>query len=148
MKIEKEIDGRFRNMYHKAVINLIYTANQLNGVVENALAKHNISTQQYNVLRLLRGFGPDPLSIGFIKERMLDKSSDVSRIVDRLVIKKLIIRSECKTDRRQKDLRISDKGLALLTLLDPIEQEVDLLLKKLNNEEVEVLNNLLDKTRS
>jgi DNA-binding MarR family transcriptional regulator len=76
-----------------------------------ALKKHGLTEQQYNILKVLRGFRKEgPLSIGFLKERMLDKKSDVSRIVDKLFAKKLIIRQENPTDRRQKALDITNKG--------------------------------------
>ena len=102
MKIEDEIKGRFRNEYHKGLINLIFTTKHLSYDFHQSLKKHGLAEQQYNVLRILRGFRSEaPLCIGFIKERMLDKDSDVSRIVDRLFEKGLVSRVENKEDRRQ-----------------------------------------------
>ncbi|HPV56687.1 MAG TPA: MarR family transcriptional regulator, partial [Tenuifilaceae bacterium] len=123
MKIDDEIKGRFRNEYHRGIINLTYTLNQLNYQFLQLLKKHNVTQQQYNVLKVLRGFRSEaPVSIGFIKDRMLDKNSDVSRIVDKLYERGLITRCEKSTDRRQKDVDISDKGLELLSSMDECEK--------------------------
>lgn len=148
MKIEDEIKGRFRNEYHKGMINLKYTTNHLSYKFLQFLKKHNVTEQQYNILRVLRGFNTGPSTIGFLKERMLDKSSDVSRIIDKLYERKLVERTESKNDRRQKEVRISKTGLVQLKKLDCIESEVDKLLHKLSDKEVKTLNILLDKIRS
>jgi DNA-binding MarR family transcriptional regulator len=148
MRLEDEIKGRFRNEYHKGLINLTYTTRILGYRFIQDLKKHDITEQQYNVLRILRGFRSEaPLSIGFIKERMLDRDSDVSRLVDRLYNSGLILRYEDKTDRRKKSVEISEKGLTLLTNLLETELSVDQLLKNLTESEVEQLNYLLDKVR-
>lgn len=148
MKIDDEIKGRFRNEYHRGIINLTYTLNQLNYQFLQFLKKHNVTQQQYNVLKVLRGFRSEaPVSIGFIKDRMLDKNSDVSRIVDKLYERGLVTRCEKSTDRRQKDVDISDKGLELLAAMDECEKKVDTLLSNLTEDEVKQLNTLLDKVR-
>jgi DNA-binding MarR family transcriptional regulator len=148
MKIEDEIKGRFRNEYHKGLINLTYTAKQLSYEFFQSLKKHGLTEQQYNVLRILRGFRSEaPLSIGFIKERMLDKDSDVSRIVDRLFEKGLVSRRENPADRRQKSVEITGKGLELLNNMYNCELKADTLLNNLTLEEVNILNELLDKIR-
>lgn len=147
MKIQDEIKGRFRNDYHKAVINLIYTSNYINNRFVNFLKKHGLTSQQYNVLRVLRGFGPEPRSNDFLKERMLDKSSDMSRIVERLFKKRLVERAENTNDRRRKDIRITQKGLNLLDQMNECEKEVDTLLSNLSPEELVQFNQLLDKIR-
>lgn len=148
MKIDDEIKGRFRNEYHRGIINLTYTLNQLNYQFLQLLKKHNVTQQQYNVLKVLRGFRSEaPVSIGFIKDRMLDKNSDVSRIVDKLYERGLVTRCEKSTDRRQKDVDISDKGLELLAAMDECEKKVDTLLSNLTEDEVKQLNTLLDKVR-
>lgn len=149
MKIENEIKGRFRNEYHKGIINLTYTVNQLNYQFVQFLKKHGLTTQQYNILRVLRGFrSENPVSISFLKERMLDKNSDVSRIVDKLYDKGLIERRENPADRRQKNIEITEKGLTLLARMDDCERKVDTLLRNLTIEEARELNRLLDKIRS
>ena len=148
MKIDDEIKGRFRNEYHRGIINLTYTLSQLNYQFLQLLKKHNVTQQQYNVLKVLRGFRSEaPVSIGFIKDRMLDKNSDVSRIVDKLYERGLVTRCEKSTDRRQKDVDISDKGLELLAAMDECEKKADTLLSNLTEDEVKQLNTLLDKIR-
>ncbi len=148
MKIEDEIKGRFRNEYHKGLINLNYTTRHLSYEFNQALKEHAVTEQQYNVLRILRGFRAEaPLSISFIKERMLDKDSDVSRIVDRLFLNKMLTRCENVMDRRQKSVEITEKGLELLNSMLIIEKKVDTLLSNLSEEEVQQLNYLLDKIR-
>jgi DNA-binding MarR family transcriptional regulator len=148
MSIEEEINGRFRNEYHKGLINLTYTVKLLSYEFHKSLKSHGLAEPQYNVLRILRGFRSQaPLSIGFIKERMLDKDSDVSRIVDRLFEKGLISRKENPDDRRQKSVEITTKGLELLDKMFICEQKVDTLLKNLSMDEVKQLNCLIDKIR-
>ena len=148
MKIEDEIKGRFRNEYHKGLINLNYTVKQLSYEFLQFLKKHVLTEPQYNILRVLRGNRSDgPASIGFIKERMLDKSSDVSRIIDRLHEKGYIDRNENPDDRRQKDLVITKKGMDLLDKMYDCEKKFDGLLENLSADEVKELNRLLDKIR-
>ncbi|HAN77256.1 MAG TPA: MarR family transcriptional regulator [Bacteroidales bacterium] len=147
MKIEDEIKGRFRSEYNKGLINLIFTTNRLHNQFMKELKKYELSPQMYNILRVLRGFRPVPCSIAFLKERMLDQSSDVSRIIDNLLSKKLIIRSENKDDRRQKDIEITDLALELLVQIDDTERNLDALLKNLDEQEIKTLNYLLDKIR-
>ncbi len=148
MKIDDEIKGRFRNEYHRGIINLTYTVNQLNYEFLQHLKKHNLSEPQYNVLRVLRGFRSDgPVSISFIKERMLDRNSDVSRIVDRLVNQGYVNRKENSTDRRIKDVEISEKGISLIAEMIDCEYKSDNLLQNLTNDEVVELNRILDKIR-
>jgi DNA-binding MarR family transcriptional regulator len=148
MKIEDEIKGRFRNEYHKGLINLGYTSKQLGYEFSQLLKSYGLAEQQYNVLRILRGFrSKAPLSIGFIKECMLDKNSDVSRIVDRLFEKGYVSRIENPDDRRQKSVDITNKGLELLDQMRHCELKVDTMLNNLSPKEVAELNRLLDKIR-
>jgi len=148
MTIEEEVKGHFRNEYHKGYINLIFTARQLEYQFLQSLKNHEMSEPQYNVLRVLRGFRSEgPASIGFLKDRMLDQNSDVSRIVDKLLAKGYIDRKECPGDRRQKSIEITEKGLALLESMLPCEKKVDQVLSNLTETEVDELNRLLDKIR-
>jgi len=148
MSIEEELKGHFRNDYHKGLINLTYTAKQLSYEFFQSLKKYGLAEQQYNVLRILRGFRSEaPLSIGFIKERMLDKDSDVSRIIDRLFEKGFLNRTENPNDRRQKSVEITETGLALLDKMFSCEQKADTLLNNLTPEEINEFNRLLDKIR-
>lgn len=148
MSIEEELKGHFRNDYHKGLINLNYTAKQLSYEFFQSLKRYGLAEQQYNVLRILRGFRSEaPLSIGFIKERMLDKDSDVSRIVDRLFEKGFVNRTENPNDRRQKSVEITKSGLGLLDQMFSCEQKADTLLNNLTQDEINELNRLLDKIR-
>jgi len=148
MKIDDEIKVRFRNDYHRVIINLTYSVNQLNYQFLQQLKKHKLTDQQYNILMVLSSFNyTGPVSIGFIRERMLDKNSDVSRIVDRLVEKELISRKENAADRRQKDLQITEKGISLISEMGDCEMVTDNLFQNLTLEEVRQLNQLLDKLR-
>ena len=148
MKIEDELKGRFRNERHKGLINLTYTVKQLSYGFLQTLKTQGLTEPQYNILRVLRGFRNEgPSSIGFLKERMLDKSSDVSRLVDKLYEKGLVDRKENESDRRQKDVVITEKGLELLVDMQECENQVDEVLHNLTDEEVVELNRLLDKIR-
>ncbi len=148
MKIEEEIKGRFKDEYHRARINIIYTAKQLSYNLLQILKKHDLTEPQYNVLRVLRGYISDgPLRISFLKERMLDKSSDVSRIIDKLYSKGYVDRTECSSDRRKKDIVITKRGLKILSALDRYNLESDSSVLKLTKEETFELNRLLDKIR-
>jgi DNA-binding MarR family transcriptional regulator len=148
MNIQDEIKSKFKNEYLKARVNIHYTHNYLNGQLIDILKPFKISPTQFNVLRILRGQYPNTSSIGLIKERMLDKNSDISRVIDRMFAKKLVKRSECKLDRRQKDIQISKLGLEFLSKIDEQEKELDNKMHHLTKEEVTQLNNLLDKIRN
>jgi DNA-binding MarR family transcriptional regulator len=149
MKIEDEIKGRFRNERHKGVINLSFTEKQLTYSFLQSLKKHGLTEPQYNILRVLMGFrSGGPSSIGFLKDRMLDRSSDVSRLIDKLYVLGLVDRKENTTDRRQKEVVITDKGIQLLSSMRDCEKKTDTLLQNLTDEEVIELNRILDKIRS
>lgn len=149
MKIEDEIKGRFRNERNKGYINLVYTEKQLSYQFQQFIKKHGLTEQQYNILRVIRGARSEThVSIGYLKDRMLDKKSDVSRIVDRLLGKGYVNRKENSIDRRQKEISISKKGLILLAEMDECEKKVDSLLKNLKLDEVKELNRLLNKIRN
>ncbi len=129
------------------MLNLIYTTNWLTAKQDSLFKDSDVTVQQYNVLRILRGQHPNPCSIKLIKERMLDRMSDASRIVDKLYAKKLLIRKECPNDRRSVDVLITDKGLELLNSLDYIDDLSKQNIKSLTNDEINTLNDLLDKLR-
>ena len=147
MSIEKDIQQtKFRNEYQKTVVNIIYTYNWVTEKTKEIFERGDITSQQYNILRILRGAGK-PLSTLQIRQRMLDKMSDTSRIVDRLVKKQLVQKVICKTDRRLVDVTITDAGLQLLEKLDSYNEEMDALLGNISEEEAKMLNHLLDKIR-
>jgi len=148
MKIEQEIkQKKFRSEYQKLLINIIFTSNWLSEKNVEQLKPYDLTPKQYNVLRILRGQYPKPITVKLIRERMLDKMSDASRIVERLRIKGLVRREICGDNRRAVDVKITEKGLDLLKELDEeaIKWEEDL--KRLSDEEAISLNNLLDKLR-
>ena len=147
MSIENDIKQQvFRSEYQKAIINLIYTYNWITEHIKNILDKENLTPQQFNILRILRG-SKEPLSTLKIRERMLDKMSDTSRIVDRLVLKELAQKVICKRDKRLVDVTISDKGRKLLLKLDKHEPEMEAIVHSLTEAEAQTFNQLLDKIR-
>jgi DNA-binding MarR family transcriptional regulator len=148
MKLEEEISQRkFRNEAHKLAVNIIYTFNWLNSYQSDFFKKYKITGQQFNVLRILRGQHPQPATIKILKERMLDKMSDASRIVEKLRLKGYVKREISVYDRRNCDVSISDKGLTLLAEIDKENDAMDKFLAALNDEEKKQLNDLLDKLR-
>ena len=147
MKIQDEIKSNFSNEYHKARVNIHFTHNYLSEQLIEIIKPFKLSPTQFNVLRILRGQHPEASSIGLIKERMLDKNSDISRVIDRMLAKKLVVRKECKQDRRQKDIQISQLGLDYLSKTDEQEKELNQKMQHLTLEEVTLLNQLLDKIR-
>ena len=147
MGIEKDIQQtNFRNEFQKMSINIIYTANWLNEKMGQILATEDITQQQYNILRILRG-SECPLSTLKIRERMLDKMSDTSRIVDRLIVKSLVEKTACQKDKRLVDITISKKGLQLLEKLDSLNDHIDSILKGVSEKEAQAINQILDKLR-
>lgn len=147
MQIDKEIKSKFDDNYHRATVNLVFTYGWLANVMRVQFEKHNLTQQQYNVLRILRGQLPNPATVNLLKERMVDKMSDASRIVDRLVQKKLVTRCTNDKDRRAVDIRISDEGLALLAVMDVELKSKDVLRENLTEQEAAKLSELLDKLR-
>jgi DNA-binding MarR family transcriptional regulator len=147
MGIEKDIQQQsFRNDYQKAAVNLLFSASWLNERIKQFFGAEDITSQQYNILRILRG-AQAPMSTLQIRERMLDKMSDTSRIVERLLKKELVEKWVCASDKRLVDVVISQKGLALLEKLDARNAELDNMLKALSPAEARTLNSLLDKMR-
>jgi len=147
MGIDQDIQTKFRNEYQRAVVNIIYTYNWMTEKTKEIFAEADITQQQFNILRILRGSLPNPLSTLQIRERMLDKMSDTSRIVDRLIAKGLVKKGTCKTDRRLVDVIITDKGKKVLEKLDARQDEMDNVIGNLSKKEAVILSELLDKLR-
>ncbi|HVV55351.1 MAG TPA: MarR family transcriptional regulator [Mucilaginibacter sp.] len=148
MRIDEEIKTtNFEDNYHKAVINITYTYGWLSNAFRCRFERYNLTQQQFNVLRILRGQYPKPATVNLIKERMLDKMSDASRIVDRLVQKGLVSRCTNNKDRRAVDIRISELGLDTLAKMDQEFRTNELLKNNLSEEEAAQLSDLLDKMR-
>ena len=149
MGIDKDIQqAKFHNVYQKAGINLIYTLGWMKDRTKPIFDAEGITSQQFNILGILRGSFPKPLSTLQIRERMLEKMSDTSRIVDRLITKGLVKKVICKSDRRLVDVIITDKGKKLLERLDVREAEMDGVLSNLTEKEASALSDLLDKLRN
>ena len=148
MRLEHEIhQKKFRSDQQKAVVNLLYTSGFLANLFNEKAKDFHITRQQYNVLRILKGQLPKSASINLIKDRMLDKMSDASRIVERLRLKHLVERKICDTDKRAVEITITEKGLKLLLEMDPAINSVDEVFNRFTNHELDVFNNLLDKMR-
>jgi DNA-binding MarR family transcriptional regulator len=148
MKLEDEIkQKKFNNEYEKLVVNILFTGNWMSLVNTGNLKPYGLTLPQYNVLRILRGQYPNPATVNLLIDRMLDKSSNASRIVDRLLLKGLLSRKICKKDRRSVDVAITEKGMELLKRIDGNSIEWRQTYKTLNIEEAKNLNNLLDKLR-
>ena len=150
MRIEDEIkQPHFRDEYQKAYINLIYTAGWLQLRQAAAFKPFGLTLPQFNILRILRGQHPLPATVALLIDRMLDKTSNASRIVDRLEEKQLVTRTVCPANRRAVDIRITKAGLALL---DQIEEAGILHYNNnnapMNEEDMRQLNSLLDKIRT
>lgn len=144
--IEEEIQQpTFRSVHQKAVINLIFTSNWLQHKQQEFFKSFGVTGQQFNILRILRGCHPGSISATAIKARMLDRNSDVSRLLNRLALKKLVIKKVCPLDKRATDIFITPAGLALLQEIDKF-QEYDKVLA-LSAPEAEALSKLLDKSR-
>ncbi len=148
MSIENDIhQNKFRSARHKAMINIMFTYGWILERIKMFFEKEDITHQQYNILRILRGSAPDPLSTLQIRERMIDKMSDTSRIVDRLIVKELVKKCTCPKDKRLVDVTITDKGQKLLKKLDAESDHMDKIINELTEKECETLNLLLDKIR-
>ena len=149
MKIDDEIQQKqFRNPHQKAAINLIFSAAWLNHRHAQALKPLGISIQQFNILRILRGMHPQPATVKLLTERMLDKMSNASRLVDKLKMKGLVDREACQEELSRVNIRITRAGFDLLKLASSkIEQEEEALSDYLSIKEAETLSHLLDKLR-
>ena len=129
------------------MLNLLFTYGWVMESIKNMLASENITHQQFNILRILRGSHPKPLSTLQIRERMLDKMSDTSRIVDRLIAKELVRKTVCSNDKRLVDVVITEKGQKILKRLDAKSDHVPEIMANLSENDAEMLSSLLDKLR-
>ena len=149
MNIEEEIkQAQFRSPLHRLIVNLMYTNNWLSDSQMRLLKPFSLTVPQYNVLRILRGQHPKPVKINDITERMMDKMSNASRLVDKLLTKKLVLRSECPSDRRAVDVLISERGLALLKKIDEAQIKWELQFNDYQGSQADNLNALLNEFRN
>jgi len=149
MKLEEEIkQKKFKSEFQKLILNIIFTGNWLNSQSIKSFKPYGISPQQYNVLRILKGQHPDAISVNCIAERMLDKNSNASRLVDKLHSKKFVKREVCEHDRRQVDIAITDKGIDLLKQMEGMAEDMNKKMSdKLSKEQAKQLNDFLDQLR-
>ncbi len=150
MKIEEAIKSiHSMGLTTKSVINIMFTSRVVEEHIMAVLKEYDLSLPQYNVLRILRGQRGAPANLSTVQERMIDKSSNTTRLVDKLIKKNWVRRQVCANNRRKIELFITEDGLQLLTTLDPfMENNNKDLVSALTDTELETLNNLLDKLRS
>jgi len=148
MKLEKAIkQDKFSSPYQKLIVNLAYTNSYVTSLLADTLKPFDLSMQQFNVLRILRGQHPKPVSVNNITERMIDRMSNASRLVEKLRKKGLVDRSVCEHDRRQVDVFITEAGLETLSQLDEGMPEVWDKFKHLDPKNVSKFNDFLDQLR-
>ena len=150
VKIEEAIQQKkFTSEFHKAQVNLLYTAAWINQQSTQALKPFNISVQQFNILRILRGMQPEPATIKLLTNRMIDKMSNASRLVEKLKQKELVERVDCESDRRRVDISITAKGLALLEEASyAIELSANQQMNAISEKEAKILSEVLDRIRA
>jgi MarR family multiple gene transcriptional regulator MgrA len=148
MKLELELNqARFNTLEEKTIVNILFTAYRVNDLTSSVLSPYDLSIQQFNILRILRGRHPECATVNLLRQRMMDKNSGVSRLVEKLRKKNLITRNINEQDRRQVDIRITEKGLDLLAVLDDKMKPVFNYARTLNPAQLSQLNDLLDNLR-
>lgn len=148
MQLQKETHtAQFESEHQQAIVNVLYTYTWCIDQLKKVITPYDITTQQFNILRILRGQYPNPSTINLLRSRMLDKMSDASRIVDRLVQKDLVMKEANGADKRAVDIRINTKGLELLRQMDREVSISDIASSNLTGDEAAQLNILLDKMR-
>lgn len=149
MRIEDEIKQvQFRNEYHKLNINLLFTASWLSQMTTQILRPHQLSWQQFNILRILRGRYPEPASVKLLSERMIDKMSNASRLVEKLRQKGYVERIESPTDRRRVEISITELGIEVINKASEVlENETEARLSIISEAEAQQINTFLDSLR-
>lgn len=149
MSLEEDIkQEKFQSEYQKLVVNIAFTHSFLTNMFNSYLKPYDLSMQQYNVLRILRGQHPEPVSINSITDRMIDKMSNASRLVEKLHKKEMIGRSKCAADKRQVDVTITSKGLETLTELDHLMGDYENKFNHVDQKAIAEVNNVLDELRN
>jgi DNA-binding MarR family transcriptional regulator len=147
-RIEDEIkQSKFRSEGQKLIINLIYTYNQISGQMATLLQPHGLTMQQYNILRILKGQYPNPSTNNLVKDRMLDRNSDVTRLIDRMIRNGWVTRTSCEKDRRRVDILITQQGLDVLDAIQTQETDLDVIAMRLPEDEQRAMNDMLDRLR-
>ncbi len=149
MKLEEEIQqSKFKDEYHKLGVNIIYSASWMSTMHLQILKNFNLSVQQFNILRILKGRHPEPATVKLLTERMIDKMSNASRLVEKLKQKGFVERTSCPKDRRQVDIAITEEGVKVVNQASKIlGSEIQNTLSVLTKKEAKQLNDLLDKMR-
>jgi DNA-binding MarR family transcriptional regulator len=148
MALEQDIkQEKFTNEFHKMAVNIMYTSSWLHNGNTARFKPHDITPEQYNVLRILRGSHPKKMMLSEITSRMIDKNSNCTRLVEKLRQKGLVRREICEDNRRQVDINITSKGLALLKKIDKEAESWLASLKNVSAEEAREMNRVLDKLR-
>ncbi len=149
MKLEDEIKQKsFKTPHHRMAVNIMFTGNWVQKILANQIKPFDLSVQQHNVLSILKGQYPNPCTLGLIQERMLDRESNATRLVDKLIGKGLVNRGQCSENRRKVDILITAAGLELLENITKTLKPMDTHFQKLTPEEASLLGELLDKLRS
>ncbi len=139
---------KFNSESHKLLVNILYTSSWIERIHQRFFKLHGITSQQYNVLRILRGQYPSAASVGIVLDRMIDKASNITRLVDKLAAKKYVSRTENPENRRMQQLLITQKGLEFLATLDPLVDTQFNISEKINDAEAKLLNDLLNRLRN
>jgi DNA-binding MarR family transcriptional regulator len=149
MQIEQAIkQSRFNDIYQKLAVNLLYTSNWFRDAQNNLLKEYDILPQHYNILRILKGKYPNPSSPGDIKEVMIDKGNDITRLLDKLVMRGFVKRNLCEENRRKMDVYITNEGIKLLTdLEEPLYKLLEGIKERVSEKEAEQVSTILDKMR-
>lgn len=148
MRIEDAIEVKeFPSIQQKLSINLIYTTSWADVQLQEFFGEYDLTSSQYNVLRILRGQHPNPVTTAVIRDRMIHRNAGASRLVDRLVKKGLATKATCATDRRLVDVSITKEALDILSKMDAERHRIDAIYSALNGREIKQLNDLLDKLR-
>jgi len=149
MGLEEDVkQAKFTNEHQKVMVNILYTSSWLNNRNAAYFKKFNISPEQFNVLRILRGSHPNPMRLADIAERMIEKSSNCTRLVEKLRLKELVDRQLCESNRRQVDISITTKGLKTLSDIDEEYDQWLSIQNSISKAEAIELNRILDKLRS
>ena len=149
MNIEEELKtNNFKNEHHKAVLNILFTASSLRANINQRLKVHKLSQEQYNVLRILRGQYPKALCLKEITNRMIERNSNTTRIIEKLDAKNFVVRTVSQIDKRELEISINQLGLDTLAAIDVLMETENLDYINLSVQEAKMLNLLLDKTRS
>ncbi len=148
MGLEEDVkQAKFTNEHQKAMVNILYTSSWLNNRNTVYFKKFNISPEQFNVLRILRGSHPNPMRLADIAERMIEKNSNCTRLVEKLRQKEMVDRQLCESNRRQVDISITTKGLKVLSDIDKDYDQWMSIQKSITKAEAIELNRILDKLR-